>query len=237
MKYVFIFLILIPILAWSQNADTTAMRERAIGFAFSPDYTFRTLTSDGSSSAKYIVNFRDSMEIPQFGYTAGVNFSLNIRSRMALETGLLFSKKGYQTETYTPIWTTPDPILPTNLQYIYDYFYLDVPVKLNYYLLNNRVKFFVTAGLSTNIFLAQKTQFNYVYSDGQAVNNSSTVFTNYTRINMAGLAGFGLEYDFTKRLNLRFEPTFRHSITSIVSSPVKGYLWSVGLNTGLFFRL
>jgi hypothetical protein len=99
-----------------QNADTTRLGKKSIGVLFSPDYSFRTLASFNSSSAKWIIAYRDSLEVPNFGYTTGVNFTLSINSSMSLETGFLFSRKGYQSKTYTPVWVlptnTPDPLLP-----------------------------------------------------------------------------------------------------------------------------
>lgn len=107
---------------------------------------------------------------------------------------------------------------------------------MNYFLLNNRFKFFLAGGISTNIFLVQKTQSSYVTSNGEMISNTYDNFTSYSRFNLAGIVGFGLEYDVTSKLRWRVEPTYRHSIYSIINSPVKGYLSSAGLNFGLVFR-
>jgi len=67
------------------------------------------------------------------------------------------------------------------------------------------------------------------------MNNSTG--SGLSRINFAVVAGLGINYDLTSRLTFRVEPTYRRSITSIINAPIKGYLYSAGINTGIYFKL
>jgi hypothetical protein len=98
------------------------------------------------------------------------------------------------------------------------------------------LKFFVSGGLSTNLFLFQKTTSRLEYLDGNTMTNNSTS-DGLSRINLAVLAGFGINYELTNRLTFRIEPTYRRSLNSIINAPIKGYLYSLGMNTGLYLKL
>jgi len=235
MKKLLIFsLTFLPLISFCQNSDTPNAKKIAIVLTFSPDYCYRTLKSDASS--KWIADSRDTFEIPKFGYTAGLNLALNISKRITIETGLLYSDKGEKTKKYDLIWGQPNPDLPIKNTFIYHYIYLDIPIKINYYLFTQRAKLFITAGISPNIFITQKTTSILEYSDGHTKTNSSTADNGFSKIDLTFIAGFGVSYDLTNRITLKIEPTFRRSIIPISTAPVKEYLYSMGLNTGIYFK-
>jgi len=92
MKIILTFLILFPLITFCQNKDTLKTKRIAIGIVFSPDYSYRTLKPNSSSN--WIAEFRNSLEIPKFGFTTGLNFLLQLNKRLTLEAGLQFSNKG-----------------------------------------------------------------------------------------------------------------------------------------------
>ena len=240
MKKLLTLLTIIPLTIFCQDTETTT-KKYSIGLTFSPDYCYRTLKPDASS--KWIADDRNSHEIPKIGYTAGLNLAVNINKRFTFETGLLFSDKGEQTKQYSVVWVDVngqvDPTMPVANTFIYHYLYLDIPIKVNYYILTGRAKLFLTAGISPNIFLTQKTVSLLEYSDGHTTINTSSGsgYTGFAIINLTFIAGLGFEYNFTKKVYLKIEPIYRRSITSIVNAPIKGYLYSSGLNIGLFYKL
>ena len=238
MKLFLIFLTFFPLTIFCQSTDTTKTKRIAIGLTFSPDYCYRKLSPDATS--QWIADSRDNLEIPKFGFTTGLSLLFQLNKRLTFETGLQYSNKGEKTKSYSLTWNTPsgqpDPALPTKNTFIYHYNYLDIPVKVNYNILTKRLKFFVSGGISTNVFLFQKTTSILEYSDGRTETNNSTG-SGLSRINFAVLAGLGINYDLTSRLTFRIEPTYRRSITSIINAPIKGYLYSAGINTGIYFKL
>jgi len=238
MKILLIFLTLFPLTTLCQSKDTTKTKRIAIGLTFSPDYSYRILRPDATS--KWRADRRDNLEIPKFGFTTGLSLLFQLNRNLTLETGLQYSNKGEKTKNYSLTWNTlsehEDLALPTKNTFIYHYNYLDIPIKVNYNILTNRLKFFISGGLSTNIFLFQKTTTILEYSDGHTKTNKSTG-SGLSRINFAAVAGLGINYELTNSLTFRIEPSYRRSITSIINAPIKGYLYSAGLNTGIYYKL
>jgi Outer membrane protein beta-barrel domain len=238
-SFLLLTLTIIPLTLCCQNADTTKPGRISIGISFSPDYCYRFLNSRGLNS--WVADSRDTSEIPKFGYTVGVNVAWRINNRICIEAGLLYSDQSYQTKNCTlfDLNTSgkPDTLFPAISKSTYHYIYLDIPVKVNYYLLIKRAKLYITGGISLNIFLAQKSTLKIDFKDDQTKTYNSTITSGLTKINLAAIAGFGFSYDVTKRIYFKIEPVFRCSITPIVQAPLREYLYSIGLNTGLYYRL
>lgn len=223
---------------FTQKTDSSAVRKKSIGFTFSPDYCYRTLRSD--SSSQWIADSRNKREIPKFGYTIGLNFSLKLNKRLSLETGILLSDKGEKTEQTSLGYISGQQVTSDQAIYYnfnYHYIYCDIPIKANYYILTKKAKIFLTAGVSSNIFLFQNVGTVLEYMDGHKERNSSFDNSGFYRINLAVLAGLGFEYALSDKLHMKFEPIFRHSLTSIINAPIKGYLYSVGMNSGVYYSL
>lgn len=118
----------------------------------------------------------------------------------------------------------------------YQYFYIDIPIKVNFNLLTKRAKLYITAGISPNIFIIQKTNSLLQYDDGHTKKETQTA-QDFSIINLTVIGGIGFSYDITEHLYIKIEPTYRRSVTSIIDAPIKGYLYSVGLNTGFYYKL
>ena len=234
-KYFCTLLAFLPLTLFCANSDSTKTRKIEIGITYSPDYCYRTLKPDASS--KWITDIRDTLEIPKLGYTLGANVVYHLNKKISIESGLLFSDKGDKTKKYV-LENSPTGELPINNTFIYHYFYLDIPLKANYYILTGKVKLFLTAGISTNVFLTKKEISILGYSNMDTKKNSSTVNSEYSRFNFAVIAGFGMNCKMANKLNLKLEPIYRRSITSITSNtPIKEYLYSIGLNVGIYYNL
>lgn len=232
-------LIILPLTVFSQGNDSTRTGKFFTGLTFSPDYCYRTLKPDASS--KWIGDIRDSREIPKFGYTTGLKLSYRHSKKFSFETGLLFSDKGEKTKIIATDRITsngqPDTLLPTTQIFIYHYYYLDIPVKLNYYFFStDKGDFYVAASFSLNIFLTQKTNSLSEYGDGHKTTNTSTT-SGYSGTNLSFPVGIGYQANFSDRLFFKIEPTYRRSITSIIDAPIKEYLYSAGIDIGLYYRL
>ena len=234
-----ISLTIIPLTLWCQSADTTKPGRISIGITISPDYGYRVLNA--SKSNTWLADTRDTTEIPKFGYTAGIDLAIRINKRISLEAGLLYSDKCYQTKNLILIPLNPsgqpDTLFPAVAKCIYHYIYLEIPLKINYYLLTKRAKFYLTGGVSLNILLAQKSNLKIEYHDGQTVTYKSSDNSDLRTINLAVLAGVGFSYDVTKRIYFKIEPVCRCSMTPGFHAPLQEYLYSIGLNTGIYYRL
>jgi hypothetical protein len=235
MKKFVLVLLLFPTLVFCQTTDKTA--RFTLGLSFSPDYCYRSLTSD--SSGKFIKDLRDSTEIAKFGYTTGVNFSYIISKRFSVDAAILFSDKGEQMnkgfDVLNPL-NPEDPLLAAKLRINYHYYYLDVPIKINFNILTKKVKLYLTAGISPNIYLVYKSKSVLEFDNGHKKKSTSSGRGDYSDINLSVIGGIGFSYDFAKHWSFRLEPVYRRSVISIINTPVKGYLYSIGINTGVYYN-
>lgn len=236
-KLIYCILILFPVFSFSQNQEITKPHKFAVGLCFSPDYSYRYLQTD-NDSLKFIKQIRDTTETADFGFTTGISLLYKLNNRFVIESGLLYSKKGYKNlkTNFTPI-DPNDPILPVKLSIYYTYSYLCIPLKLNYVFLDKRLKLFVSAGVSANFFIKERTKIvNEFNNDKTSVTYNEENKAIFTKLNFELLAGLGADYDVNKHFKLRLEPLFRRSLNSITTTDIKGYLCSGGLNFGVYYK-
>jgi hypothetical protein len=236
----FLFLIL-PFSLFCNTEDSVKIgdslpteRKMQFGAIYSPELSYRMLKSN--AGAKLMENVRDTMEIPKFGFSAGINFSCKLTKKCYFEAEALFSDKGERTKQYNLGNTVKDETLdriPSKSSFINHYYYLDVPLKINYYLVNKKVKFFISAGLSVNTFLYQKTSTSIENRDGSVDKKNSISHPKLEKVNLAALFGAGINYDLTDKYTFKLEPIYKQSVTSIVNAPIKSYLYSIGINLGI----
>ena len=233
-KIGFVIILLLPLTLFCETTDSSKVSKLEIGITYSPDYCYRKLKPDAGS--KWIADIRDTIEIGKLGYTTGLNVVYNISKKISIGTGILFSDKGEKTKK-TFLGNSLSGSLPINNKFIYHYLYIDIPVKANYTILNGKFKLFLTAGISTNIFLGQKTTSILYYGNRDSEKRKTNVSSDFSKINFAYIVGFGIDYPVTDKLNFKLEPLFRHSINSVIKAPIKSYLYSTGVNIGIYFKL
>ncbi len=239
MKVRFLIVTILLYFSTSVFCQLNTKRENglSIGLSFSPDYSFRTLTSDATSSSNLIVESRDTSKKPCFGFTTGFNLAFILNRKWALEGGLQYSEKGENTNWHNYIWFPPGPNWPIAGSEANRYIYIDVPIRINYYLYSKRFKLYVIGGVAPNIFLTYKSTFTSLFSDNQKESSTSYSRDNFNGINLSLMAGLGASYDFSDRFYVKMEPTYRRFLNSITNTPVKSFLFSFGLNTGIYYKL
>ncbi len=214
---------LLSAVLYSQTSDSLKTKRHSISFTYSPDYCFRKIASNASS--EWVKIGLDTLEVGKFGYTAGINYTFALNKRLGISTGLLLSNKGEKTKkTYSST--------PSIFNYNNHYYYIDIPLTARYNLINRSFKLYAFGGISSNIFLVEKTTQVTGYTNDDATISYYNK-QNFSNVNFAILAGFGLQYSITKKWDLKIEPIYRRSITAIANTPVKKYLYSIGINIGL----
>lgn len=245
MKYLPFFLLL-SITAYSVHGQNQThknsksdFRRVQIGINISPDVCFRNLkNNDNRVLSAYLINLRNDMEVAKLGYTAGLNICYNINRFIGLETGIQYANRGYQTKKLD---ITPDPGQPSNsfpeqAKFIYNYYYADIPLKLNITVGQKKLRYCASIGLTTNVFLKEKEQIILFYSKS-TTKSSSITDIDYKKINISPTFSIGIDYKINSRMNLRVEPTFRYGARKIIEAPITAYLYSGGLNIGYNFGL
>ena len=228
-------LIFLNTTAFGQQTEISSTKHFSVGITFSPDYCFRTLNID--QAGQWVVDLRDSLEQAKFGFTTGLSFRFELSKKINIESGLKFSDKGEQMKDIELIFLEPEPNDPVKSTLIYHYQYLDIPIKVNYFIFNKKPKIFISAGVSTNIFLNNRITSILEYADGSTERNNSANISQLDKVNIAGLCGLGIDFDISRKFNIRYEQIFRHSLTPIINVPLKQYSYSIGANIGLFYKL
>lgn len=238
MKKVKCFLLmLIPFGLSAQDSINTTNKGWAIGLIVSPDYCYRTITSDGTVSMDNIVSSRNKNETAQSGITSGINLCYFFKKRFSIETGINYSNRGYRTKYFSDfISPVPDPFIPTRINYIYNYNFIDIPLKINFIAGRKRMRFIAGAGINTNFLLFFKEAQIAEYADGRTIISYPKPETGFNFSDLSVSLSAGTDINLTNKLNLRIEPTYRYGLGIKQTSPIKEHLWNAGLNFGFYFR-
>lgn len=206
-------------------------RTRIVGIFFSPEYSFRYLTS--GEDLKWIADIRDDTEVPKFGYTAGAGFSFATGKKFFVELGITYSNKGWRRKKSDLIYNDPEPGEPLTISHCYSFGFVEVPLKINYQLSDSNL-FFFSLGLLPSFQILSKTRSSIEYADGRTESVSSSHINGpggYTGI--SAYAGIPFYFKISKRFLVRSEPFFKCMIITSQSTEIKDHPYSLGLQIGL----
>ena len=253
MKLIATFIILT--IAWAANGQDAGHPETSphrllFGITVSPDLCYRTLiNNDGSSYSSAVMEVRQKNEEPKFGFTTGLNACFNFSEKLGIEGGLLYSNKGYAFKNagltfgnmidprYGFIYPDSGLTEPVQVTFLYNYIYLDVPVRVIYSFGEKRTHVVMSVGITTG-FLLNTTQTSVIeYQNGDTNRQTRSQDTDFNTVNLSATCSAGLDYRVSTVLNIRAEPTFRYGLLRITDTPVSEYLWNAGLNITCYYAL
>ncbi len=244
MKFSVIPLIFFVFLSFSAKSQTEEPKPKKFSFGvnFSPDYSYRSLHSN-NPDYDFAMNQLNGWEVPAFGFTTGLSVRYLANKKFEFESGIQFSDKTYNFDVNKDDYVTPndglnqpdDPAIPERAITSYHYYYLGVPIKLNYYFLQKRIRMYVSAGVSADFLLDDKSKTFMKFSDGTEIHENFENDYDYNKISLTGLAGFGAEVNLFQRFGIRVEPVFRYTFTPLLDELMKVNLYSAGLNVIIFY--
>jgi hypothetical protein len=239
MKKIFIILAVVPLLSNAQDIKKIeAVKKVSVGFSFSPDYNYRTLkNNDGSSSSDMVIDFRDDVEKGKFGFTTGLNLSIKVSEKVDIQTGLLYSDKGYKTPKRETFFPMPMPSEPTHYTSNVSFNYIEIPFKVNFISGRGKTRFIAGAGLAANFLIKESERITLFYADGKEEKRKQSLTSDYNKFNLLSLISTGIEFKLEKNISLRAEPTFRYGFLKIIDQPVTAHLWNLGLNMSVYYNL
>ena len=222
-------------MALAINSDSVNTKRKVIGFAFAPEYCYRTLTTN-DASLKWIVDLRDTIELPRFGFTVGFFFSYDMKKRWCFESGAMLTANGYKYKNIH--------IVNVNGSFIgiaetfYHYLYFQIPLKVKFYLYNSQnsqFRFFLHNNFMGNIFLERRIKSNLKYDDGKTdiIRDTDKDFYNYNKLNYSWSAGIGVRYILKEKISFQLEPYYKRFILPTVDAPINEFLYSYGVNVGI----
>ena len=185
-----------------------------VGVNFSPEYSYRKLTSYN----KVLEERRNNDDKAIFGFSTGLNLTKNISSNWALQFGLQFQKRGYKIYVdesdavyYLPIDGEPFVGYLKAIQNM-----IQVPISVLYTLGTKKVKPFVRFGIQPGVWI-NESYGNYALEFG-----------------LASTVGAGIRYTVSTTSELRFEPCHTLSLVPYNDSDYNEKLWTLGLNVSYY---
>lgn len=211
-----------------------------LGINFSPDICYRTLKiNDENFFTQSLVEYRNETEKMKLGYTTGISISYMCSKRISLEAGLQFANKGYTRKLNIDYKTVdPEPLysIIEDLKYRDIFYYIEVPLKANFFIGNKRTRFIASTGVSVNLFVKSVEVVTYTFSDVK--HKDRTAYgDSFNNIDIAPFISAGIDYKLTDKLNIRIEPTFRYTLFDIIDTPIATNLWSGGLKFGCYIGI
>jgi len=225
MKKIISFLILFTAFTalptFAQQNDTLKYNNVKMGLSIAPSFSSRYLKAE--SAAQTNADYFDSIENPHLGYSVGLNFGFQISKSFSVNTGLLFSNKAQGSKSAS---------LATISNYTNNIYYLDLPLKFNYYCSVKKSKFYLTGGVNFSYFLANKIS----YRKENITSNFTAEGEDLSDFNIAGVIGLGVDVPIYKRWSFNFEVNYQHAFTPVLNTPIKRYLYSINPTIALFYK-
>jgi len=118
-----------------------------------------------------------------------------------------------------------------NGRMIQDFSYLELPLEINYALLDRKFGINVIGGISS-LFLVDNSV--VLEANGNAVEMGEA--NNINDVNLSTNIGFGLNYKFSPTLQLNLEPMFKYQLNTFTQTSGNFQPFSIGIYTGLNFK-
>lgn len=237
-RLVSLFVVMFPIFAFCQTAPS-------IDFITGIEYSYRFL----KSTEPNVINIPDIVEIRKdetgkLNWRAGFNYNQPLANNLYLKTGLRLASIGYKGENNTDIqWPSensggtwvPDPSLPREVQLIWDYLFLEVPIAARWEMGAKKLTPFIELGVAPTLLLTTRTT---TKTDlGRETQFGSNESSNFNRVHLTSIAAFGFNYAINDHLQLFGQPTMRYHITNLSKSSIQEHLFNYGIELGLRKKL
>lgn len=225
-----------------------------VGFMVTPEIGYRILKRDEAYHCLNFCNYyqfynddvlarRESSEFARMGISAGLTMNYNFSRMVGIEAGVQYASRGYSYISNDPISEFnrnplygygPNPnfqFYPKKLEYIYNFSYLEVPLRVVFTSGKKKLNFIASAGAAAGLLLnAQQTTYLQSF---EGIESRRTDEISYLRqFTISPQLSLGVDYQISQYINLRIEPIARYSLRSLVDSPpytpVKTYLISGG---------
>ncbi len=207
-----------------------------LGFSISPDYSFRELQTDLTTLE---TERKEKFDIPKLGFTGGITLLFQPIKRVSFETGLFYANKGEKSEKIDTTYLNNNAgNTPNDFTITENYKYIDIPIKMNIYILTGNFQLFVSGSITTNILTAHETvQELFYYNSTQTTTTKNN--DKFAALGLSSQIGVGIDLGLTDLIYFRAEPTYRQSLTSITNSTASydQFLKSTGIYFGLFIKL
>lgn len=194
----------------------------------------------------------------QESYTWGASVGATFYDRLRVQTGLIRKHFVVSSYSYAILWNVEriditqldfstldhlyrhdyrmESVLPYKIYHEYDF--LSVPIQVSYKLLDRKIDFSVSTGISTEFFLENK-----IYTHRVAANSTRHqrkdnrhMFRNQ---HVQGILSCEISYEIAKNCSLSFSPIYQKSLTNFAkaSANFTSYPSQMGVSIGMRYCL
>jgi len=116
------------------------------------------------------------------------------------------------------------------------YSFYDIPFLMEYNFSKGKLKYYLTGGLSANIFRSNTLITKFNDSNEKMVRAGSDA--PFRKVSSSFIFGGGLEIPLLPKVGLSFEPNLRYNFISITKKNyIKGHPFAYGITTGIRYHL
>jgi hypothetical protein len=168
------------------------------------------------------VEFSSSLESFAGGQLSNIDYSSTSRN-------IIVESKADNTFTASKETLAQDPSLYGIMAQQLGY--LEVPIELNYVLLDNKFGINLIGGLSS-LFLMDNA---VTLTSGELIAEMGEA-NNVNNVNFSTNVGFGLNYKFTPKIQFNVEPVFKYQLNTFSETSGNFQPFTIGVYSGLNFR-
>lgn len=240
---------------WSVGANLAPVYFNSFGEGSPIDPAFNTNSKSGELNMSYglsvaygvskKLSIRTGINRVDFGYdTNEVEFSASLQGSLSgrlnnvnyseAAENVVIESKSDNSFAFADNKGASDVLandIPRNGIVAQEFGYIEVPVELDYALVDNRFGVNLVGGVST-MFLTN----NSVALNGSNETIELGEANNLNSMNFSTNVGFGLNYKFTPKLRLNVEPIFKYQLNTFSDTSGNFNPFSIGVYSGLNFK-
>lgn len=202
------------------SSDTLGRKEFKLGIIFSPEglteISFLRLDGD--------IGY--NLERSYFNYVVGIFGQFPITQKLDIGTGITYSQQDLKGTFYCTTCNSL-PFEPERLNLRF----LEIPVFIQYNLLNSKIKLHVQAGFIGSYLISRPDLILFSRPDLNYASN-----TSFNRPLSKGFLGIGTNIDIGKKINFQLTPTYRYSFNYLFND-TNLKMHSLGIAVGLTYRI
>jgi len=229
---------LFPLIATSQNSSS-------IDFVFGLDCSYRNLiNSEETEFHQVLINSRE-VETKKLNWNIGFFYNKQLTKTIFIKSGFRLATIGYKGEKLTGIrWGSEhdgnggyqfDPTLPHEIQNVYEYWFIEIPLEGRMEFGKGKLKPFVEFGFAPSIYLSLRTI--QLTDIGNESNFSSAKPDTFNSFQLVGIGSFGINYNISANFQIYLNPAFRYYITSLNNDSISEHFYNYGLDLGIRKKL
>lgn len=235
-KFLVTLIVFLPYLGTCQHKSSLEI----IGGAH---YSYRTIFSfSNNDMTDFTISSRNKRELPNIHYRFGLAYSKQLKPKLYLKSGLIFSDLGYKDKKQTGLLSESeilkgmkDPTLPHEIQHFYSYRFIEIPISIRKEMNMKKLFPYIELGLSPSIFLHYKIKQVTDLKSSSNYYGSSKI--GFNKVHLVTSISAGLNHNLNQYFQIFGQASYRMNVNPLVKAPIKEFLFSGGIETDIRFKL